>query len=379
MLINHVALVSLSKKITAADLAQTAAAIQKQVTRDLGPLWDISATVDSFPDLKSIPPDYWPVIITENIKDPGAAGYHNDKNNQPYSLVEADDSWQLTCSHETLEMLVDPYGNKTAAAGSPDPSQGKVNFLVEVCDPCEDASFAYSINGILVSDFYTPNFFDPQQIPGVRYSYTGAITKPVEVLKNGYLSWLDPVSKQWYQSTFFKGANAIIQPMQGMASNRHSLRSQVDRLTKNPNQRTSYAKAAKPHLAIHQKVAQSSASHAESWRKELSKYIKPGNNLTEDGQPILTPVDISVTFKNGDPAQDAIDITLFDNHNQSQGTQTINQNNPGPVHFNNAPPQYTIATSGNCVGTAVISISIPTSPSPLPSYGPGVFSPTFTC
>ena len=92
MLPYHIALVSISKKITASDLAQTAAALQQQVTRDLGPIWGLSATVDSFPDLKSIPPGYWPVIITENINDPGAAGYHNDKNNQPFSLVQYDSS-----------------------------------------------------------------------------------------------------------------------------------------------------------------------------------------------------------------------------------------------------------------------------------------------
>ena len=379
MLPYHVALVSLSKNITASDLAQTAAALQQQVTRDLGPLWGLSATVDSFPDLKSVPPGYWPVIITENIKDPSAAGYHNDKNNQPYSLVEFDPTWQLTCSHETCEMLVDPYGNRLASAGSPNQEQGKVNFLVEVCDPCEDASFAYSINGILVSDFYTPHYFDPQAVPGVRYSYTGAITKPLEVLKNGYLSWQDPVSKAWYQSTFFKGASPVIQPLNGMTNTGQSLRSQMDRITKNPHHQQSYKKAAHTHQSVHDKVIQSSASHAESLKRELSKFITSGNNLLADDQPILTPVNIGVTFMNGDPNQDFINITLLDDHDTNQGSNKIDNNNPGPVHFNNAPPGYKIITDGSCVGTAVITIDIPTSPNPAPSYGPGKFSPSFKC
>lgn len=273
MLLNHVALVSRSKQVNAADLAQTAAALQKQVARDLTPLWGISATVDAFPSLKSVPPGYWPIIVADNIKDPQAAGYHNDKHHQPYSLVELDDSWQLTCSHECLEMLVDPFGNRLASAGSPDKEQGKVSFLVEVCDPCEDASFAYSINGILVSDFYTPQYFDPQHVPGVRYSYTGAITKPVEVLKNGYLSWRDPASKKWYQSTYFKGSAPVIKEIEGMKSSDQSLRSQMDRLTKNPNHLKSYHLAAQKHESIRKKVAGSAASLGESWESEVSEYL----------------------------------------------------------------------------------------------------------
>ena len=71
--------------------------------------------------------------------------------------------------------------------------QGKrVNYLVEVCDPSEAAEHAYSCNGILVSDFYTPNYFDPVKAGGVRYSFTGAITEPLQVLLGGYLSWQDP-------------------------------------------------------------------------------------------------------------------------------------------------------------------------------------------
>ncbi|HVU83329.1 MAG TPA: hypothetical protein VHC50_00720, partial [Puia sp.] len=234
MLLKHIALVSLSKKLGASELSQTAAALQKQATRDLGPIWGISATVDFFPDMKSVPLGYWPIIVSEDIKDPDAAGFHTDKHHQPYSLVLLDDSWQLTCSHEMCEMLVDPYGNRMATAGSPKSTQGKVNFLVEVCDPCEDAAFAYSVNGILMSDFYTPNFFDPQPVPGVRYSFTGAITKPVQILKNGYISWQDPVSRSWFQSTYF-GTKPVVKELKGMMARGESLRAQMDRLTKNPN------------------------------------------------------------------------------------------------------------------------------------------------
>lgn len=140
---HQVALVSDTSVVSFSDIAAVAAALQKQATRDFGPIWQVSATVSAFEALESVPVDYWPVIVRSNINQPGAAGYHTDENGQPFSLVEADDQWQLTASHETLEMLADPFGNRTIP-GSPPPQApqplaalNRVTYLVEVCDPCE--------------------------------------------------------------------------------------------------------------------------------------------------------------------------------------------------------------------------------------------------
>jgi hypothetical protein len=136
----------------------------------------------------------------------GAAGIHEDENGQPFALITASsslDTRSLTASHEAFEMLVDPFGNRVIAGDSPKPDQGRASFLVEVCDPSEAADYAYSVNGILVSDFYTPNYFDPVTSPGVRYSFTGALTEPRQVLPGGYLSWQDAASGHWGQEVWF--------------------------------------------------------------------------------------------------------------------------------------------------------------------------------
>jgi hypothetical protein len=164
-----------------AAVPKVSAALQKQASRDLAPIWDISATIDSFDKLEDVPKGYWPLIMMDNINVPGAAGIHEDRNGQPFALITASsvlDQWSLTASHEALEMLVDPWGNRLVAGDSPKTDQARVSFLVEVSDPSEAAAFAYSANGMLVSDFYTPHFFDPIQATGVRYSFTGAITEP---------------------------------------------------------------------------------------------------------------------------------------------------------------------------------------------------------
>src|SRR5438270_10054624 len=129
----HVALVSETQRISSGQLARVSAALQRQVTRDFGPIWGIRATVDAFGSLDDVPLGYWPV-------------------------------------------------------------QGRVRYLIEVCDPCEAPQYAYRINGVLVSDFYTPSFFDSRESSGGRYDFTRAIQSPKTILRGGYISWLDPAT-----------------------------------------------------------------------------------------------------------------------------------------------------------------------------------------
>jgi hypothetical protein len=201
----HVALVSETTHVSFKHLSQVAAAVQKQVTRDFDPLWQVNATVDAFDSLESVPVDYWPVIIRDDINEPGAAGFHTDDQGQPFSLVQFDSGWALTTSHETLEMLADPFGSRTIAGDPPPQLQGlpgapsleRVVYLVEVCDPCE--TITYTVNGQHLSDFITPHYYDPNAGPQVRYSFRGEIKAPHTVLDGGYVSFGNPADNHWYQ------------------------------------------------------------------------------------------------------------------------------------------------------------------------------------
>src|SRR5262249_36821379 len=79
-----------------------------------------------------------------------------DDNKQPFALVALTTNRPVFMSHEVLEMLVDPQGTLTRAGNSPKSGQGRVEYLIEVCDPCQASRFAYSVNSVMVSDFYTP-------------------------------------------------------------------------------------------------------------------------------------------------------------------------------------------------------------------------------
>jgi hypothetical protein len=199
MFVRHVALVSEVASIDASGLARVSSAIQRQVVQDLAPIWEVSATVDPFPALEDVPAGYWPIIITAAGLPHDLLGVHVDEHGQPMAWVEWSDSWSLTASHECMEMLVDPWGNQLRAAHAFDGRDEQVEYLLEVCDPCQDPTFSYTINDTLVSDFYTPSYFDPVAQIGTRYSKTGAIERPLQVLKGGYLSFRDLTTNEWSQ------------------------------------------------------------------------------------------------------------------------------------------------------------------------------------
>ncbi len=287
MLLAQVALVSEIREISASELTSVAAALQKQVTRDFSPIWGVPSTVDAFTRLEDVPIGYWPIIVSKNIHDPGAAGVHLDKHGQPFSLVQYSQSWSLTVSHECLEMLVDPFGNRVIAGQSPMENQGRVEFLVEACDPCEGSGYAYTVNGVLVSDFITPHFFDPVASASVRYSFTGAIQSPRDVLSGGYLSWHDPITDHWWQVIFF-GANKEFKDLGVMELKARSLRETIDKMTPRPELVQGLAADNKQLVATRAKqkaISQATKARAQAWRSLIEA---PGPHLTEAPGPHLT-------------------------------------------------------------------------------------------
>lgn len=160
---------------------------------------------------------------------------------------------------------------------SPHPDQGRVEFLVEVCDPSEAEEFGYTVNDILVSDFYAPRFFDPVRADGVQYSFTGALTSPRTILRGGYVSWHDPVSDHWWQQTWFGGAQPEFVDLGRFdASMAGSVRSWVDGQTVHPGVDEGLA-PSNPTLtaavAAGDRTARSSSAKAAGWRRQIDAML----------------------------------------------------------------------------------------------------------
>ncbi|MGY8681518.1 hypothetical protein Q2941_27565 [Bradyrhizobium sp. UFLA05-153] len=286
-LIRQVALVSLSHIVPARAVMQISAALQKQATRDLGPVWGISATVDAFERLGQVPVGTWPIVIGARVP-PGAGGFHTDKNGQPLSLVRANPDIDVlcqTCSHEMIEMLVDPFGSRFVPGDSPMPDQGRVNFLLEACDPSEAAQFGYTVNNLLVSDFYTPHYFDPVQSSGVRYSFTGAITEPRQVLEGGYLSWQDPTSSHFFQERRIETDEPEFEDLGMPTDARMTPREFIDRMTDRFTNEAIGVGRKSASMASNlspEKLDHATNSQAQVWEELLERLSGRGDSRREE-------------------------------------------------------------------------------------------------
>jgi len=201
----HVALVAYKcedPSVNTSTILRVAAALQMQLTRDFTPIWGIPAVVSGFESLEEVPPACMPLlIVTPGSLQSREHAFHLTENGQPMAFVEAGAGWSLPASHELLEMVCDPFGKtkvmgesiadhadaKERVPGANRQDQGQVAYLLEICDPCQASH--YTVNGFQVSDFVTPQYYAPGAPEGGRYSFTGKVTKPRQVLDGGYITW----------------------------------------------------------------------------------------------------------------------------------------------------------------------------------------------
>lgn len=214
----HVALVDDTGQIPAQQLAQAAGALSQQVAADFAPVWKVNATVGAYPQA---PAGVWAIHVQAQLDQPGALGYHTSENNQPVSLVEFTPDWTITVSHELLEMLADPWGNRMHPAelpagleahhqdfGLPSPTS-RVSYLLEVADPCEARS--YPLGGVSVSDFLLPGWYRTMPARHPAYSHAGGCAQPRQVADGGYVSFATPDGSWW--QTFNQGGHLDVQSL----------------------------------------------------------------------------------------------------------------------------------------------------------------------
>ena len=130
------------------NLLQVAAALNIQAVRDLAPSWNVSAIVSPFSGVSRVPPGYDVIVILPKDSEfTGPKGFHFLDTGVAIAVVNDADDWSLFASHELMEMLVDRRGDRTASGPSLRSEQGRVDYLVEVCDPCQHST--YTIDGVL--------------------------------------------------------------------------------------------------------------------------------------------------------------------------------------------------------------------------------------
>ncbi len=193
-----IAILNQSTVVENDDVATMTAAIASQIQTDVAPIWERApASVVFYTDPTAIPTEAHGIAIVDTIQDQptGVLGLHTtDQAGQVWGVVAAqpelansgqvltgDWSVSSTLSHEVLEMFIDPNCNLWANNG-----QGSV-YSLEVCDPVEAPT--YTVNGVAVSNFVTPAWFDPLAPAGAQFDKLGELTAGFSILPGGYMTY----------------------------------------------------------------------------------------------------------------------------------------------------------------------------------------------
>lgn len=215
-------------------------AIQHQVRNEWANIWGFDADIIWQPKGSAPRSGMWHMVYFDNADQAGALGYHDiTAEGLPLGKVFAKTTLDnkglvsVTASHETLEMLGDPDVNLIAAAN--DASGATKLYAYEVCDAVEDDSLGYkSVNGVVVSDFVTPAWFESFRTPGsTAFSYKKNVTAPFQLAPGGYIGVLDPTTG-WSQVTARADYSYSLRPHPG--SRRDKRRTPRDQWMKSTGQ-----------------------------------------------------------------------------------------------------------------------------------------------
>jgi hypothetical protein len=185
-----------STLVTDADVQTMTNAIQNQVKNDLCPSWERDpVTVAMMGGKKSVPSTIHAIILVDSIQDEpaGVLGFHTEnKDGKLWGTVAVEPElgnggkiltgdWSVSSvlSHEVCEMIVDPNCNLWANNNT-----GRA-YSLEVCDPCEAPT--YSVDGVSVSNFVHPAWFDPNRGKSAQYDHLSLLHAPFTILKGGYV------------------------------------------------------------------------------------------------------------------------------------------------------------------------------------------------
>jgi hypothetical protein len=205
-----ISIINSSKTLTDAQVGSAVPALQKQVRNDFAPIWGVDADLDFVATGKKPPAGHWWLVVMDDSDQAGALGYHDVTNEGlPLGKIFAGTDklykleWTVTASHELLEMLGDPAINLTAlsmtAFDVEQPVIGRL-WAYEVCDPCEADEDGYQIDGILVSDFVYPSWFESFRDPKTtQFDQRKKIKAPFQLSQGGYASVYDMTSGTGWQ------------------------------------------------------------------------------------------------------------------------------------------------------------------------------------
>jgi hypothetical protein len=177
------------------EVERVASALQTQVRRDLAPVWGVDAEIVVVKRGEAAAPGHWWLELLDEGDMPGALGYHDvTPDGLPKAKVftklakDIAATWTVTASHELLNMLVDPRANLVVIAETRAEMRA---HAVEIATPCQDDS--YFINGVAVSDFVFPAWYEPARPrDSTQFDFLRLIHQSLELRPGGYSQVIGP-------------------------------------------------------------------------------------------------------------------------------------------------------------------------------------------
>jgi len=129
----------------------------------------------------------WAIAFLDRADVANALGYHDlTPDGLPFakvfvkSTLAVGQKVSVTACHELAEMLVDPAINLCATGPN------NLIYAYETADAVEETEF--SIDGIPMSDFVYPAWFEGFRKPGsAQFDYAKRVSRPFQILPGGYM------------------------------------------------------------------------------------------------------------------------------------------------------------------------------------------------
>lgn len=240
-LINH-------SDIPDADVQEALRAINTQLEYDYRPHWSIGATLrleghSADKPEKETPRDmrgHAVLYLWSGSDVDDALGYHDaNAAGIPFGFVftelakQLKEPWQVTLSHEALELVGDPEVNRLVQGPHPSQPEKYVFYWYEMCDAVQTEH--YEIGGVPVSNFVLPLYFTGDNESGGRNDFLGTVDKTSRktlssfgINRGGYVGFFNPETNEdeTVSRRGDKRAQARLAAKQKFRSGRRSVRYQ---------------------------------------------------------------------------------------------------------------------------------------------------------
>lgn len=197
--IRKVGFINGSALVTNSYLQDVVTALQKQVNEDFFPVWGLGVDLNIVSNVGTSDAVIYVVDNQQTPSDQGDLGFHDITDvGIPVGFVFVqtalmnNEKWEVTASHELLELIADPFANLAANgtfSGNP------AFFAYEVCDSVE--ADQYMIGQIPVSNFVFPSWFIDQTSD--HYDFLGELGSPFSLAAGGFLSYWPAIGNDFIE------------------------------------------------------------------------------------------------------------------------------------------------------------------------------------